>query len=183
MKLWNFSPVKQRSQSRRGMTLVETLVASMAGLLLMTVVASVWMFSARSFVALGNYRDLDNASRNTLDLMSREIRGAAALTSYATNAITLLNRDGTSFSYVYNPGTETLSRVQGGNSRVLLEQCDYVRFHVSQRNITNGFVFYTTTSQPQLTKLVDVSWKCSRTILGAKVNTESVQTAKIVLRN
>jgi hypothetical protein len=183
MKLWNFSPAKQRSQSRRGMTLVETLVASMAGLLLMTVVASVWMFSARSFVALGNYRDLDNDSRNTLDLMSREIRGAAALTSYATNAITLVNRDGTSFSYVYNPGTETLSRVQGGNSRVLLEQCDYVRFHVSQRNITNGFVFYTTTSQPQLTKLVDVSWKCSRTILGAKVNTESVQTAKIVLRN
>jgi len=28
-----------------------------------------------------------------------------------------------------------------------------------------------------------VSWKCSRTILGAKINTESVQTAKIVLRN
>jgi hypothetical protein len=30
---------------------------------------------------------------------------------------------------------------------------------------------------------VDVSWKCSRQILGEKVNTESVQTAKIVMRN
>jgi hypothetical protein len=181
MKLNHFAT--HASASRRGMTLVETLVGLSAGLLLMTVVASMWMFSARSFVAIGNYTDMDNDSRNTLDIMSREIRGAAALTSYATNAITFVNRDGTSFSYVYNPGTETLSRVQGGSSRVLLEQCDYVRFNVSQRNITNGFVFYSTTTQPQLTKLVDVSWKCSRKILGAKVNTESVQTAKIVLRN
>jgi hypothetical protein len=31
--------------------------------------------------------------------------------------------------------------------------------------------------------MIDVSWKCSREILGAKINTESVQTAKIVIRN
>jgi hypothetical protein len=173
----------RRVARQRGMTLVETLVGLGAGLLLMAVVASVWMFSARSFVALGNYTDMDNASRNTLDVMSREIRGAAGLISYSTNAITLTNRNGTTFSYVYNPTTETLSRVQNGQTRVLLEQCDYVRFHVSQRNITNDFVFYSTTAQPQFTKLIDVSWKCSRKILGAKVNTESVQTAKIVLRN
>jgi hypothetical protein len=34
-----------------------------------------------------------------------------------------------------------------------------------------------------MAKLVDVSWLCSRKILGRKVNTESVQTAKIVMRN
>ena len=32
-------------------------------------------------------------------------------------------------------------------------------------------------------KLIDVSWKCSRKIMGEKLNTESVQTAKIVIRN
>jgi hypothetical protein len=183
MKLWNSLTNRPRSQTRSGMTLVETLVGLTAGMLLMAVVASMWMFSARSFVAIGNYTDMDNASRNTLDLMSREIRAAAGLTSYDSDAITLTNLNGTSFSYVYDPASETLSRVQGGTSRVLLEQCDYVRFNVSQRNITNGFIFYSTKAQPSLTKLVDVSWKCSRKILGAKVNTESVQTAKIVLRN
>jgi hypothetical protein len=31
-------------------------------------------------------------------------------------------------------------------------------------------------------KLVSVSWICSRSILGSRLNTESVQTAKIVIR-
>jgi hypothetical protein len=30
--------------------------------------------------------------------------------------------------------------------------------------------------------LIEVSWICSRQIFGKKVNTESVQTAKIVIR-
>lgn len=34
-----------------------------------------------------------------------------------------------------------------------------------------------------LCKLIKVYWKCSRNILGQKVNTESVQAAQIVLRN
>ena len=32
-------------------------------------------------------------------------------------------------------------------------------------------------------KLLDVSWRCSRKVLGQKLNTESVQTSKIVIRN
>ena len=31
-------------------------------------------------------------------------------------------------------------------------------------------------------KLIKLNWTCSRTILGQAVNTESVQTAKIVMR-
>jgi hypothetical protein len=31
-------------------------------------------------------------------------------------------------------------------------------------------------------KLVQVTWVCSRSILGKKVNTESVQSAKVVIR-
>ncbi|MEJ2010407.1 MAG: hypothetical protein P8Z30_20015, partial [Acidobacteriota bacterium] len=72
---------------------------------------------------------------------------------------------------------------------VLLTNCEYLAFGISQRNPSNEFCFYpatnTTTSKldPSLCKLVDVSWKCSREIFGKKVNTESVQTAKIVMRN
>ena len=32
-------------------------------------------------------------------------------------------------------------------------------------------------------KLINMTRKCSRTILGSKLNTESVQTAQVVLRN
>jgi hypothetical protein len=34
-----------------------------------------------------------------------------------------------------------------------------------------------------LCKLINLSWKCSRTIFAQKVNTESVQAAQIVLRS
>jgi len=173
----------QRIRRRSGTTLVELMAALGAGGLLLAAVATVWVFTARSFVALGNYADMDDASRNTLDVMSREIRGAKALTYYRTNQITLLNSDGTSFSYVFDANAATLVRANGAGNSVLLRQCEYVTFNVSQRNVSNNFQFYTAADQPGLTKLVDVSWKCSRKILGAKVNTESVQTAKIVLRN
>jgi hypothetical protein len=168
---------------RSGMTLVEVMVAMGAGLLLLAAVTTVWAFTARSYIALGNYADMDNASRNALDVMSREIRGASSLTSYLTNSITLRNSDGTSFSYVFDAAAATLRRSDSAGNTILLRQCDFATFHVSQRNVSNDFQFYTSADQPGLTKLVDVSWKCSRKILGAKVNTEQVQTAKIVLRN
>jgi hypothetical protein len=179
----------RKSTSRHGraqqtaMTLIEVMVAFAAGILLLAAVATGWAFTARSFVAIGNYTDMDQASQNCLDVMSREIRGASSLKFYTTNKITLAKPDGTTFTYLFNPNTKTLSRQQGSSSTILLEQCEYAVFSVSQRNITNGFVFYSTADQPGVTKLVDVSWKCSRKILGSKVNTENVQTAKIVLRN
>ena len=91
------------------------------------------------------------------------------------------------FSYTFNPSAATLVRSNISNSagtRILLRGCDYVIFNVSQRRVTNNFQFYSTASQPTLTKLVDVSWKCSRKKWStSQLNTESVQTAKIVLRN
>ena len=169
----------------RGMTLVELMVALGASVLLLAAVAKGWAFTARSFAAIGNYADMDNASRNALDLMSRDIRGAQSVTFYRTNQITLRNPppDNSVFSYVYDPNTATLVRSTSAGDQVLLRECDYVTFSVSQRNVTNNFQFYSTSNQPSLTKLVDVSWKCSRKVVGTMVNTESVQTAKIVLRN
>ena len=173
-----------RTRQMSGMTLVELMVALGASSLLLAAVATGWFLTARSFAAIGNYADMDNASRNTLDLMSQEIRAAQSLLPpYRTNKITLVDLSGNSFSYIYDPNTATLVRSNSAGNRTLLRECEYVTFNVSQRNVSNNFQFYSTANQPALTKLVDVSWKCSRKILGTKWNTESVQTAKIVLRN
>ena len=80
-------------------------------------------------------------------------------------------------------------KTKNGITKVLLSQCDFLTFRICQRNpIPGQFNFYPATNTagvytPSLCKLVDVSWRCSRQILQKKVNTESVQTAKIVLRN
>jgi hypothetical protein len=160
---------------------------ALAGLVLAGI-ASFSLFTLRSFVALGNYSDLDRASRNALDLMTRDIRQARAVTSYRTNKLMLTAQVNSALVFEYNPSAATLTRTSGGAGSVLLTQCDFLSFAIYQRKPMSGLQFYPATNlsggaDPTVAKLVDVSWRCSRTILALKVNTESVQTAKIVIRN
>lgn len=176
------SSAARLKRSRQGLSLVEFMVAMAIASIIFLAVSSLSLFSARSFVAMGNYADLDRASQNALDLMSREIRQTKALTAFQSNSLTFLDSDDKPLTYIYSPATGSLTRQKSGVSTVLLQQCDFLKFSMSQRNPSNGFAFYPTTDV-SVAKLIDVSWRCSRKILGAKVNTESVQTAKIVIRN
>jgi Tfp pilus assembly protein PilW len=168
------------------MTILEMLLAFSLALVVFTVLAKATLFAARSYVALSNYNDLDQASQNALDTMSREIRQTTALTGIGTNgtqSLTFSNWDGGTLTYAWDPTTRNLVRKKTGQAdRILLTQCDSLVFNVSQRNPSNNFTFYPA-SGTNTAKLVDITWTCSRQILQAKVNTESVQTAKIVLRN
>ena len=172
----------RRKRETSGLTILEMLVAASLASLVFAATAMLWIFSARSFTALGNYGDLDKASRNALDNMSREIRQTKGLTSFSSTSITLKDWDNGALTYVYDSSARTLTRQKGGTNTLLLGQCDFLNFDISQRNPSNNFTFYPETNFT-LAKLIDVSWKCSRKILGAKINTESVQTAKIVIRN
>lgn len=163
-------------------TLVEVMVSMGLGVFVLAVVATLTMYTVRSFVAMGNYNDLERASTHALDSMNREVRQAAEVVSYTTNRIEMRLLDGTPLTYDYNPTAATLTQIKGGKRQVLLEQCDFLQFNVYQRNPSNNFNFYPTTVASQI-KLLDVSWRCSRQILGKKLNTESVQTSKIVIRN
>ena len=167
------------------MTLVEVMVCAVIGSIALAVAMKVWIFTACSFAAMQNYADLDRCSQNALDLLSRDARQAKALISYNTNRLVFTNLDGctpASFSYTYDPTAKTLTRVYGSDRQVLLHDCDYLTFTISQRCPSNNFVFYTVTD-PNGAKLIDVAWKCSRRIYDQKINTESMQSAKIVIRN
>ena len=62
-------------------TFVELLVAMALSSIVMTAVGALTIYSARTFVALGNYTDLDLHSRNALDVIGRELRQATAGTT------------------------------------------------------------------------------------------------------
>lgn len=146
--------------------------------------ASFTIYTARSFVAIGNYGDLDRASRNALDILTRDIRESRSLSSYASNKLVFVANDTNALTFEFKKDTAQLIRTKGTSTKVLLEGCDALEFHISQRYPSNNFMFYAPSSNAlSQAKLVDVSWKCSRKILGKKFNTESVQTAKIVIRN
>jgi hypothetical protein len=171
--------------SRLAMTLMEVVVCAAIGSVALAVAMKVWVFTACGFAAMQNYADLDRCSQNALDVMSRDARQAKALVNYSTNRLVFTNlADCTpsSFSYTYDPVARTLTRVYGSDTRVLLHDCDFLTFNISQRCPSNNFTFYQVTD-PSQAKLIDVAWKCSRQIYGQKVNTESMQSAKIVIRN
>jgi hypothetical protein len=172
------------ARRRHGASLIEMLVAISAGMLALGAVGSLSLFTARSFVSSGNYADLDRNSFAALDTLTRDIRQSRELLAFSTNKLTLRDNDNATLIYEYNPATHQLVRKKNGVTQVLLTECDFLRFAIYQRTPAGGWTWYPVASNAiSTTKLIDVSWKCSRKILGAKLNTESVQTAKVVIRN
>jgi hypothetical protein len=159
------------------------MVSSALGLLLGTAIVSLSYFTNRSFVAMTNYTDLALSSRMALDKMSRDIRQQRVLTAYATNSISLQDGSGNTLQYIYNPNARTLVRAQGGQTNTYLIQCDSLQFWIYQHTvISNTFDCYTPAFVTNA-RLVQVSWTCSRQILGVKVNTEVGESSEIALRN
>jgi len=182
MRLLKITGFSRRKNGTRAMSLVELMIAVAAGTITLAVVGKLTMYTAQSLVALSNYNDLDQASVNTVDIMTRDVRQTRNLTYYATNRLVFLDYDGGQLEYVFNKNAGTLSRIKGTRTKILLRQCDDLRFAIYQRNPSTNFSFYTASTVSEA-KLIDVNWKCSRQILRQKVNTESVQTARIVIRN
>jgi hypothetical protein len=166
----------------RGFALVEALFAVGITGLLMAALATVAAFSGRSFAALSNYVDLDDKNRIAIDQLTRDVRGSVRVISSTTNSLVLEDWDGISLSYNFNPTTKTLSRTKGGITVVLLHECENFKFEMCLRTPKSGTYELDATSNPGLCKVINVSWVCSRSILGIRQNTEAVQTARIVIR-
>ena len=184
MKLPAIRTAVPAAGGRRALSVLELLVAVAITSIVLAAIGALAVSTARSFVAMGNYNDLDRASRDALDILSRDVRQSRALTAHTSQQISLTANDNSALTYAWNPSTGQFPRQSGGTTTVLLEQCDYLNFAIYQRNPSNNWTWYPVRSNLiSTTKLIDVSWKCSRQIFGEKVNTESVQTAKFVIRN
>src|SRR6266542_4229540 len=176
-------------RQRDAFTLVELMVVAAISLVVLAFVLSFIVFCSRSFVSLTNYVDLDQRTEMALDKMSREIRQVTSVTSLTggTNFVggtnlTLRDYDGGSLQYVYNQNARTLTRIKSGQTTTNLIQCDSLSFSLFQRTPSNNtFQPWPATNLTQA-KVIGLTWNCSRTILGAKINTESMQSAKINIR-
>ena len=171
-------------KGRAAFTLVELLVVSAVGLVVLLATLSFFTFSSRSCVALNNYLDLHYRNRMALDKMSREIRQVNDLTGYSSTNLTFQDYDGATLQYIYDPQARALTRIKASQNEtnLLLTECDYLQFSIFQRTPSNDtFQPYSTTTVAN-TKVIELTWNCSRTIMGSKANTESMQSAKVVIR-
>jgi prepilin-type N-terminal cleavage/methylation domain-containing protein len=164
----------------RGMTLLELMVAITVGSLILMVIATVFMTSARSMVSMGNYVNMNASSRSALDHMTLEIRQASGLTEFTSTRLkfSLPAQSNSVLVYDWNAATRQLTEWKTGSTKTntLLTECDQLAFSLYNSS------FLPTTNLSK-SKGLSVNWKCSRTILGKKTTTEDMQQALIVIRN
>jgi hypothetical protein len=166
-----------------GFALVETLMAAGITTILVLILCAFAVFSSHSFAALYNYVDLDEANRMGMDRVTKDVRQSNRVKAATATSLILEDADNMEIRYVYDPVARTLTRTkEGEESRVMLKECDRLAFTLGQRNPIGGTFDVYNPKTMDVVKVVNVSWKCSRTIMGRKENTESVQTARIVIR-
>jgi Tfp pilus assembly protein PilW len=174
---------KPRSRrSRAGFTLAELMVGLGLGGLIVLVICSLALYSGISFACLANYTDMDSASLQAMDRITRDIRSANGATAVSTNSITVVTDTGAALTYSYSSGSRTLSRTLGSNTTVVLRECDAAKFLVYQRTPVSGTFNQYDVGDTNETKVVFVTWTCSRTVFGRKLTTDSASAGRVVMR-
>jgi len=195
MKVTVLPKNRRNRRLESGMTLVEIMIASAISTVVIAIVAILVIFAIRSFAALANYQILDQASSTAADKMSREIREATLVKNFQNAGtakwILFVNTNAIpnyTVRYEWTEAEQTLTskRSDQAEAEVLLEGCERWDFTFQQRTPQQGpnFGFTTNMVNQAEAKLVTMTWKCTRALGGTGLfNTESVQTAQIVIRN
>lgn len=179
----------KRAAGREGWSLIELMVGVAVFSIASVALASIFMFSIKSFASMANYAILDIENREALDLLTRELRQARQVEAYVTNStgnsLTFINNNNEQVTYSFNAGLKQFLRSSGGGSEVLLTNCDLLNFSLFQRNPSNGNygVFPVASGNwTQSVKVVQLTWKTSRAVPTGPVNSENIQTARIIIR-
>lgn len=168
-----------------GAALAEAMVGFCVVMLILFALFAFSMFSTRSFATMFNYVDLDDGNRIAMDTLTRDVRQCRRVIDCTASRLIMEDYNGGMLAYIYDPDARTLTRTNSppvASSKVILRECDRLLFKIGQRNTTAGGYDVYAAATPATAKVVNVSWLCSRTLFGRKENTESVQTARIVIR-
>jgi len=179
------------SKPQPGFTLVELMMGVAIFSVTSVAMCSLFLFSTRSFAALSNYSALDKSNRQAMDLLTREIRQAKQVNNYTTNSVSIVTGDTPplTVTYSFSPTTKQMVRSATDGTttttQVLLNNCNLLSFSLFTRVPIGGtydaFPAATTNWQDTV-KVIQLTWKTSTTLPNAVVNSENVQTARIVIR-
>lgn len=173
----------KRKHSQAAMSLMEMMVAMGISGVILVAVTTLSFYTARSFAALSNYTSLDQQSQYTLDRLTKTIRQATGVAEYSDTNIVLDMSPDPPVQFAYVAADQKFVEISDNAVTDLLTECSALQFDIYQRNTQSGtFNQFPHVSSTNTAKIVQVSWTCTREILGSKVNSESIQSAKIVIR-
>ncbi|MFA6961327.1 MAG: prepilin-type N-terminal cleavage/methylation domain-containing protein [Opitutaceae bacterium] len=175
------TPYPARNRRRCGMTLIELIVATTLGGLIMTGVLTVYLFIGRTGVNTGNYMDMEQQSRNSLEHFAQDARQASSITWNSSTQISLIVNS-TTVTYSYNSGTKQFSRITGGVTTKLLDGISNFQFIGYKLN--GDTVSLTDLTQAGVnTKQIQLSLKAERSSRTAAGVSNTVLSARYILRN
>jgi len=159
---------------------MEFSIAMGIGSLVLLVSSALLLYSGRHFASIAGYTDLHSRALTAIDRMSVEIRQFKALSSFSSNSLTF---DSTNLpvTYAYSTSERKLTRTEGTKKETLLNQCDFLEFHIYQRTPIPGTFNQNEVASLEEAKVVAINWGSSRSLGGSRV-TDNSQAARIVLR-
>ena len=183
--------IRSAAKANRAWTLVEMMVGVAVFSIAAMALATVFLFSIRSYAAMANYALLDQKNRQAMDQLTYEIRQAQKVVDYSSNAtsssLIITNGSGVQVTYTFDAANQQVRRDgSDGTSSVLLTNCALLNFNLYMRPPTNGsFDVYPVnmgSNWQQMVKVIQLSWKTQMSIPPARITSEDIQTARIVIR-
>lgn len=171
----------KRASGRSAFGLVEFLISMVLGAIVVGATLTLFSASNKQMARMLNYCDLNVKSQMAIDSLTRDIRNANRVMAYTSYSLQLEDADGLPITYALDTARGELNRTKNGVSKVLLRGCESLTFTLGKRNPAGTFGSFPASS-PAECKVINVSWKCYRTLLGRKETTENMTTANIVLR-
>ncbi len=171
----------RKSARSRALTLVDFVVAVGVGSIVMIAVGSLTFVGGKSLASLYANGNLDQQNRRTLDQMTKDLMSAIQVTNFSTNQFICQDWDTNALQYVYDSTGQTLTRIKGTRTNVLLTDCIRLTFEYGLRDLSNGtFSVYPTTNYSEI-KAVTASWCCARKRFG-RTYADQPQYATINIR-
>lgn len=192
-------PTAERRGFVRAFTLVEVMVASALGVIVLAGVMTAFLFLGRTGYAVQNYSDMESQARTAMETFALDVRMAYdvawTVSSGEATAVTVTVEEGgnpAKYTYTYNASAGTFSRQKVhpavGTSRTLLtgiKANNRVDFFTAYKIDTQRIDFATTSSgaASSMTKQIQISLEAQRLRTTLSAATNKVVSARFVLRN
>lgn len=168
-----------------GFTLVEVLISAFIGAWILAAVLSSFLFLGRSGANVQNYNDMEAQARKALEYFAEDTRQASGITWGSDNNSLTLTVNGASVIYLYDPSSKIFYRRASSGTIALVT--GITTFAFSAYNIAgNSLPLVTTanlTDANGTTKQLQISLEASRTNVTVVAATNTVLSARFVLRN
>lgn len=170
-----------------GFTLVEIMIGTALSVMILAGALGAFLFVGRTEARIQNYNEMETTARNALETFADDARPASAITWNRRDSITL-SVNSLPVTYAYDSTNHTFSRQDGAGIRTLVRGIKDGSF-VIQGYTVAGTAITALSTEADLaaagdsTKQLDVSFALLRANRAAATATDTVLSARIILRN